>query len=81
MRSGRQRRCRGYIEEQHSQEIVVVLQLAIVHVQAPSAHVAALGDNHAFDAGSGYFDFRSNRVRLVLRMVRIGAVGDLTTSH
>ena len=46
-----QRAGRLDVEVLHAEQVVAVLELAALRVEAPAADVAALGDDHALGAG------------------------------
>ena len=50
----------------HPKQVVAVFQLAALHVKAPAADVAALGDDHAFAPLGGDRDLGGHRMGLVL---------------
>src|SRR5207302_9816724 len=47
---------------QYADGVVAVLQLALMRVEAPAAHVAALGDNDAAGSRRRHLDLRRDRM-------------------
>src|SRR5271165_4345201 len=56
------------VEVLHTTQVVTVLELPALGIQAPAANVAALTDDDAFGAALGYDDLRADRVRFILEV-------------
>ena len=66
MLARRQRAVRLDVEVIDAEQVVAVLELAALRVEAPAADVASLGDDHALGARLGHLNLGGHRVRLVL---------------
>src|SRR5580658_8016744 len=64
----RQRAARFGVELLDAEQVVTVLELATLRVEAPAPNVAALGYDHALSTGCGHDDPSGHRMRFVLQI-------------
>lgn len=68
MGAGRQRVGGLGVEVLDTTQVVAVLELAVVGIQAPAADAGALRDDHALSTGLRHLDLSGHRVRFVLEV-------------